>query len=190
MATRSIWRANARLSPQWICQACRRAHSTPAAAGAPPLLLKLRNDLKTAMKAKDTNRLNVLRALLADVTNAAKTPSPITTDMQLLALLRKRSASAKAAGDEFKAAGRQDLTDREEGQARILEEYAGGVQTMSIERVRQAVQEVVSELRANDPALKAGSVMKALFAPGGKLDGQPVEKSVVPGLVKELLAPS
>jgi uncharacterized protein YqeY len=41
---------------------------TDAPSSAPPLLLKLRSDLKTAMKAKDTNRLNVLRGLLAEVT--------------------------------------------------------------------------------------------------------------------------
>lgn len=142
------------------------------------------------MKAKDTSRLNVLRGLLADVTNSAKSNSPIQSDMQLLSLLRKRSAAAKAAGEEFKAAGREDLVEQERGQATILNEYAGGVETMSVDDVRQAVTEVVQELRAQDPGLKAGTVMKMLFAPGGRLDGKPVEKSVVPGMVKEVLSSS
>ena len=81
---------------QNICPQCRHYATTsePSTLQAPPLLLKLRSDLKTAMKAKDTPRLNVLRALLADVTNSAKTSNPIKTDMQLLSLLRKRAAAA------------------------------------------------------------------------------------------------
>ena len=65
------------------------------------------------MKAKDTNRLNVLRGLLAEVTNAAKTAQPLDSDMKLLGLLRKRTSAANQAAKEFSDAGRQDLTEKE-----------------------------------------------------------------------------
>jgi uncharacterized protein YqeY len=167
---------------------CRR-YATPASSDppAPPLLLKLRTDLKSAMRAKDTPRLNVLRSLLAEVTNAAKSPSPVKTDMQLLSMLRKRQAAAKAASAEFKAAGREDLVEKEQGQVDILNEYAGGVETMTVEDVKAAIKSTIDELKAKTPDLKAGPVMKAIFAPGGSLDGKNVEKSMVPGIVKELL---
>lgn len=167
---------------------CRR-YATPASSDppAPPLLLKLRTDLKSAMRAKDTPRLNVLRSLLAEVTNAAKSPNPVKTDMQLLSMLRKRQAAAKAASAEFKAAGREDLVEKEQGQVDILNEYAGGVETMTVEDVKAAIKSTIDELKAKTPDLKAGPVMKAIFAPGGSLDGKNVEKSMVPGIVKELL---
>lgn len=139
------------------------------------------------MQQKDTARLNVLRSLLAEVMNAAKSPNPVKTDMQLLSMLRKRQAAAKAASEEFKAAGRQDLIDREQGQVDILDEYAGGVETMTAEDVKAAVQSTIDGLKAQTPDLKAGQVMKAIFAPGGSLDGRNVEKSMVPGIVKDLL---
>jgi uncharacterized protein YqeY len=172
----------------WQLSQCRN-YSTPSPAtpAGPPLLLKLRTDLKTAMRAKDTPRLNVLRSLLAEVTNAAKSPNPVKTDMQLLSMLKKRQAAAKAASIEFKAAGREDLVEKEQGQVDILDEYAGEVQTMAIEDVKAAIENTIEELKAKTPDLKAGPVMKAVFAPGGSLDGKNVEKSTVPGIVKELL---
>jgi uncharacterized protein YqeY len=136
------------------------------------------------MRAKDTPRLNVLRSLLAEVTNAAKSPNPVKTDMSML---RKRQAAAKAASAEFKAAGREDLVEKEQGQVDILNEYAGGVETMTVEDVKAAIKSTIDELKAKTPDLKAGPVMKAIFAPGGSLDGKNVEKSMVPGIVKELL---
>lgn len=140
------------------------------------------------MKEKDSNRLNVLRGLLAEVTNAAKTNNPIKSDMQLLSLLRKRAASAKQASTEFKSAGRQDLVESEEKQAKVLEEYAGDVETMSNDDIRDVVMEVVEDLKAQQTGkLNMGDVLKKLLAPGGRLDGKPVERSEVARLVKEVL---
>lgn len=175
-------------SRNWTFTQCRNyAAPSPASLPAPPLLLKLRNDLKTAMRAKDTARLNVLRSLLAEVTNAAKSPNPVKTDMQLLSMLRKRQAAAKAASEEFKAAGREDLVEKEQSQVDILDEYAGDVEVMATEDVKAAIKSTIDELKAKTPDLKAGPVMKAIFAPGGSLEGKNVEKSTVPGIVKELL---
>lgn len=194
----NIVRSSAKLSrlslrqntSQWACLACRRAYSTGAEAQTPPLLLKLRNDLKTAMRERDASRRDVLKAVFAEVTNASKTTTPIETDVQLLSLLRKKITAADAAMTQFKQAGRQDLVQQEQEQAAILKEYASGISLMSPEDVRQAVMDTVIELRAQEPGLRAGNVMKALFAPGGRLEGKPLDKSTVPGLVKDALANS
>ncbi|KAK3678377.1 hypothetical protein LTR78_001674 [Recurvomyces mirabilis] len=176
----------------YICAHCRH-YATPSdtatPAPAPALLLKLRSDLKTAMQQKDKPRLNVLRGVLAEVTNAAKTNKPIQSDMQLLSLLRKRAAAAKTASAEFSSAGRQDLVETEEQQARIMEDYAGGVEVMSGEGLREAVQKVVEEVKraAGGKATSMGDVLKRLIGPGGTLDGKPVEKVEVSRLVKEMM---
>lgn len=161
-------------------------YSTSTTPPAAPLLLKLRGDLKTAMKAKDTNRLNVLRMLLAEITNASKTASPINNDMQVLALLRKRSAAAKAAADEFAAANRSDLKDKEEAQVAVMEEYAGVVQTVSDEEVRKAVEELKKETAAGEKVDK-GKFLRKLIGPGGVFEGKPVEKASVVRIVQEVL---
>lgn len=165
-------------------------YSTPAVPPAPPLLLKLRADLKTAMKAKDTNRLNVLRSLLAEVTNAAKTSSPIKSDMQLLSLLRKRAAASKAAASEFQTAGRADLREKEEAQSSVLEEYAGGVEVVGEDEIKRVVTERIQYLKSEGMKLDIGSVTKALLGPGGDFDGKPVERGDVAKEIKAVLSHS
>lgn len=145
------------------------------------------------MKEKDTNRLNVLRGLLAEVTNAAKTNNPVKTDMQLLSILKKRAATAKQASSDFKSAGRDDLVEKEEDQVKVLEEYAGNVQTMSNDDIRDIVIETVEDAKAQQSApgkVNMGDILKKLLAPGGSLDGKPVERAEVARIVKEVLTMS
>ena len=171
-----------------VCPRC--LYSTPAAPPAPPLLLKLRSDLKTAMKAKDTNRLNVLRTLLAEVTNAAKTSTPFKSDMQLLSLLRKRAAASKAAAEEFQQAGRADLREKEENQTSVMEEYIGGVQVMGEDDIKKVVSERIRQLKVENMKLDMGNVLKSLLGPGGDFDGKSVERADVAKEVKAALAQS
>lgn len=143
--------------------------------------------MKTAMQQKDTNRLSVLRSLMAQTLNASKTSNPINTDMQMLALLRKASTAAKAASEEFKGAGRQDLADKEEAQVKVLEEYAGGVEVMGEADIRRSVEEVVTQIKTSGGKLAMGEVLKVVFAPEN-LGGKPVDKGEVAKVVKQVLA--
>jgi uncharacterized protein YqeY len=149
----------------------------------------IRKDMKTAMQNKDSNRLSVLRALLSQTLNASKTSNPINTDMQILALLRKSASAAKAASAEFKGAGRQDLADKEDLQAKIMEEYAGDVQLMGREEIRSAVKGVLDGMRSEGAKMQTGDIMKRIFSPE-LLGGKPVEKGDVVKIVKEMLAES
>lgn len=143
--------------------------------------------MKTAMQNKDSNRLSVLRALLSQTLNASKTSNPINTDMQMLALLRKSVNASKAASDEFKSAGRQDLADKENLQIGIMEEYAGDVTVMSQEDIRAAVEKVIQTMQSEGGKVAMGDVLKKLFSPE-VLGDQAVEKGDVAKVVKELLA--
>lgn len=176
-----------------LCICLRSAYSASAAPSttappAPPLLLKFRADLKTAMRAKDTNRLNVLRGLLAEVTNAAKTSSPVKTDLQVLSMLRKRSSAAHQAAKEFQDAGRQDLKDKEDAAIAVLEEYAGSVETVGEQEIRNTITQTLAVMKSEGAKTGPNDVLKKLLAPGGAFEGKPVEKSQVAKLVKEVLA--
>lgn len=137
------------------------------------------------MIAKDTTRLLVLRSLLSQTLNASKTSTPIQTDIQVLSLLRKNAASAKAAATEFKDAGRQDLADKEEAQMKIMDEYAGSVEVVGEEEIRKVVGTVVEGLTAAGEKLGMGDVLKKAFAEFGDRN---VEKGNVARVVKEVLA--
>ncbi|MCJ1255471.1 hypothetical protein MMC24_003287 [Lignoscripta atroalba] len=151
------------------------------------MLLKLRSDMKAAMKAKDTNRLNVLKALLAETANASKTSSPIKSDIQLLSLMRKRAAASRSAAEEFSAANRDDLRDKEVAQVAVLEEYASCVDTVGEGEITRITAEVIGRMRTEGLDVNIGTVLKALVGPGGELDGKPVEKGEVAKIVRASL---
>ncbi|PVH83375.1 GatB/YqeY domain-containing protein [Cadophora sp. DSE1049] len=167
---------------------CCRCYATGTST-TPPMLLKIRKDMKTAMQTKDSNRLSVLRALLSQTLNASKTSSPINTDMQMLSLLRKSANAAKAAAEEFKGAGRQDLADKEDLQRAVLEEYVGSVEVLGEGEIRGVVEGVVRGLKneGDGKELKIGEVMKRVLEGEGGLDGKAVEKGEVARIVREVL---
>ncbi|KAI9678321.1 MAG: hypothetical protein M1817_006267 [Caeruleum heppii] len=170
-----------------ICLRCRHASTISATPAPPPMLLKIRADLKAAMKNKDTNRLNVLRALLADTTNAAKTARPIQTDLQLLALLRSRIATSSTSAAQFASAGRADLQEKEAAQITVLEEYASGVDTVPEAEVTRAVEDVIASMKQQGQRCDMGAVLKKVLGAGGHLEGKPVERGDVARVVKHVI---
>ena len=129
----------------------------------------------------------MLRALLAETTNAAKTSSPIRTDIQLLSLLRKRAAASKSAASEFSAANRHDLEDKEVAQIAVLEEYAGTIHTVGEEEISSTVTAVLARMKTAGQKLDIGSVLKALVGEDGELHGKPIERAEVARIVKTMM---
>ncbi|KAB8206056.1 Yqey-like protein [Aspergillus parasiticus SU-1] len=154
----------------------------------PPLMAKIRTDLKVAMRAKDTARLNVLRAIISETNNSLKTSSPIQTDLQLLSLIRKRMTGAKDAAQQFAEANRPDLKESEEKNVTILEEYANQVETISLDDVKHIVAQEISRLKEAGQKVEIGTLLKSLFAPGGALDGKPAERSEVAKIAREAVS--
>ncbi|RYO87199.1 hypothetical protein DL764_008896 [Monosporascus ibericus] len=152
----------------------------------PPLLQKLKADLKTAMRVKDAARLTVLRTVLSAAQNASKTSSPIATDVQLVALLRRTRAATEEAAGEARAAQRPDLVEREEAQVRVLDEYVAGsgVEEVGAEQLRAIVAGAVE---GEGGKARVGDVMKKLLAPEGPLAGKSFEKAELANIVKEVL---
>jgi uncharacterized protein len=130
--------------------------------------------------------LNVLRAILSDATNASKGPSPIRTDVQVLALLRKRLAGSKAASEEFAQANREDLKAKQDAEIMVMDEYAGQVETFSEEDIVKAIEQAYQSLKET-ANVNAGIILREIFRPGGMLDGKAVEKSQVAKMVQEML---
>ncbi|KAL4865548.1 hypothetical protein BDV12DRAFT_174525 [Aspergillus spectabilis] len=162
--------------------------NSTVSSSTPPLMATLRGDLKTAMRAKDTDRLNVLRALISEFNNSQKTSSPIQTDLQLLALIRKRASASKDSAQQFLEADRPDLKEKEDKALAILEEYGSHVKTMGIDEIKHIVLEQVAKVKETGNKPNIGEFLKSLFAPGGAFDGKPVERSEVAKFAKEALS--
>ena len=102
--------------------------SASTAPSLPSFLVHLRNELKAALRAKDRGRLPVIRAVLADVTNASKTAQPISTDKQLKKRMLKKATTYRQAVEEYRKAGRSDLVKEAENEIEILERYAAQIE--------------------------------------------------------------
>lgn len=61
---------------------------------------------------------------------------------------------------------------------------------MGVDQIREAVSQVISQLKGEGKKADIGSVLKTLFAPGGVLDGKPAEKAEVAKIAKEMVAAS
>jgi len=124
---------------------------------------------------------------MAEVTNASKTSNPFKTDIQLLSLLKKRAAASREAAAEFSNAKRDDLSNKELAQVAVLDEYAAEVQVLGKEEMASAIQKVISQKQTDGETVNVGSVLKALFAPGGGLDGEAADRAEVARLAKAMV---
>ncbi|KAI8961676.1 GatB/YqeY domain-containing protein [Daldinia sp. FL1419] len=199
LRTRIAYPSTTPTTPGFLSRRCSARFYSSEEPPPPPLLQKIKGDLKTAMRAKDAPRLTAIRSVLSAVLNASKTATPITTDAQVVALLRRTQRASDDAAAEFQAAGRQDLVDKERAQSSILGEYvaASGLRDLSEPELRTVVAGVLaaltSEAAASVPPARSttppfGDVMKTLLAPAGPLDGTTVDKAQLAKIVKELLS--
>lgn len=105
------------------------------------LLQKLSDDLKTAMKGGQKERVDVLRFALAGVQGAqkeknAKQPGVALTDEEAVAVLQKEAKRRREAIELFRQGKRDDLVTKEEAELAILSEYIPkGLSTAELEKI-------------------------------------------------------
>ncbi|MEX0905546.1 MAG: GatB/YqeY domain-containing protein [Balneolaceae bacterium] len=146
---------------------------------------KILNDLKTAMKAREADRLRVLRSMKAKILEkeiSERTGGEADiTDEQVVEVLMKAAKQRKESIEQFETGGRQDLAEKEENELKVIESYLP--EMLSEEEVREAAREQIEKTGASTMA-DMGKVMGALMEQlKGKADG-----SVVSRVVKEELS--
>lgn len=143
------------------------------------------DDLKTAMKAKDKDRLQVLRSLKAKLQEKEiaerKDGEATLSEEQSIAVLMKAAKQRKESITQFEEGDRQDLADKEKMELAIIEEYLPKM--MTEDEVREFVTKKISDLGASGPQ-DMGKVMGPIMgALKGKADG-----GLVSRIVKEELS--
>ncbi|MGI8964032.1 MAG: GatB/YqeY domain-containing protein [Thermomicrobiales bacterium] len=120
---------------------------------------RLSNDLKQAMKDRDTQLRDTIRFILSAVKNVEiDKRAPLTADEEI-ALLRTQAKQRQDSIEQFRAGGRDELADRETAQLAILERYLP--QQMSDEELAEFVRSGVEEVGASGPK-EMGKVMGIL----------------------------
>jgi uncharacterized protein YqeY len=126
-----------------------------------PLKDKLRDDMTSALKAKDELRLATLRMVLTAITNeeVAGKASRELSDDEVLKVVAREAKKRREAAEAFDQAGRAELAERERAEGGVLEGYLPA--QLSDEEIAAIVREAIASSGAEGPQAM-GQVMKVV----------------------------
>ena len=143
------------------------------------LTQRVDSDLKDAMRAKDANKLGVLRMLKSALKYAAIEKSGAEgelDDAEATQVVRKQVKQRQDSIESFEKGGRAELAEKEKSEVAILNEYLPAA--MSAEELSRIVRETIAEVGATSKA-QMGAVMKALGPKiAGRADGKTLSQEV------------
>ena len=140
------------------------------------LKAQITEDMKTAMRAKDSERLGAIRMLTAAMKQKEVDERVELDDAMVVAIVDKLIKQRKDSIEAFTKADRMDLADKEKAEMAVLQVYLP--QRMSAEEVGAAVAAIVASLGATGPG-DMGKVMGAVKTQlAGKADMGQVSAAV------------
>ncbi len=144
---------------------------------------KITTDITASMRAKDADRLSVLRMAKSALMNEAnkKSADYVLTDDESAKVLNTLANQRKDSIEQFEKAGRNELADKEKSELAVLQEYLP--QAATAEEIEHAVTEAISETGASS-IKEMGAVMKAAQA---KLAGKSADGKLLSETVKTKL---
>jgi uncharacterized protein len=142
---------------------------------------RINDDMKAAMRARETGRLATIRLLLAAIKQREVDERTTLDDAAVTAVIDKMIKQRKDSISQFEAAGRTDLVDQESAELAVLAAYMPA--QLSEAEISAEVQAAVAQVGAAGPQ-DMGKVMGVLK---GKLAGR-ADMTAVSALVKAALA--
>lgn len=127
---------------------------------------RITEDMKAAMRAKDSATLGTIRMLLAACKQREVDERIVLDDVQVVGIVDKMIKQRKDSIAAFEQGGRADLVDKESAELRVLQAYLP--QRLSAEEVTAAIQALVAELGASGP----GDMGKVMGAAKSRLAGK------------------
>jgi hypothetical protein len=136
-------------------------------------------DMKTAMKAKDTVALNVVRALKSAIKYAAIEKLGAEGELEeadAIVVVRREIKKRQDSVEQYEKAARQDLADHEKAEIAVLEKYLPAA--MSAEELAKLVEAAIAETGAASKK-DMGKVMKLVSErAAGRADGKTISTEV------------
>lgn len=145
------------------------------------LKAQITEDMKTAMRAKDSARLGTIRLLQAAMKQKEVDERVELDDVAIVAIVDKLIKQRKDSIAAYEAANRQDLADVEKAELEVLKVYLP--ERMSEAEITAAVQAIVAEVGAAGP----GDMGKVMGAVKSQLAGK-ADMSMVSAAVKAALS--
>lgn len=141
---------------------------------------RINNDLKEAMKAKDSFKLSVIRMIKGAMQLAKANPRAELTDDDIISVISKQIKMRKEAITQFTAAGREDLVIQNQKEIEILSSYMP--EELSLEELNAIIDKVFAEVKPTSQK-DMGLIMKGVTPlVKGKAD-----MSLVSKIIKERL---
>ena len=144
---------------------------------------QIQEDIKAAMKARDSVAMNAVRAVKGEILlfKTAEGGSREVTDEDVLKMIRKLVKQRRESAEQYVAAGRKELADNELAEAAVIEKYLP--KQLSEAEVEAKVEEIIAALGATS-LKEMGEVMGAANAAlAGQADGKTIS-----GIVRKLLS--
>ncbi|MBI3230972.1 MAG: GatB/YqeY domain-containing protein [Burkholderiales bacterium] len=142
---------------------------------------QITEDMKTAMRAKDSAKLGTIRMLTAAIKQKEVDERVVVTDEDVLNIVTKMIKQRKDSIVQFEQGGRQDLADIEKAELEVLNVYLPA--SLSEQEINDLIAAAVAEVGATGPQ-DMGKVV-AILKP--KMAGR-ADMGKVSGLVKAALA--
>ena len=147
-----------------------------------PLKDQISDDMKTAMRAKDSARLGTIRLLMAAIKQREVDERIVLDDAAIVGVVDKLIKQRKDSITAFQSAGRTDLVDKESAELAVLQAYLPA--RLSADEITAAVGAIVADIGASGPG-DMGKVMAAVKAQlAGKADMGAVSAAVKAALSK------
>ena len=141
---------------------------------------KLMEDLKSAMKEKNTNKKNAVQMVRTAILQIEKDKGIEVEDEKILEIIAKEVKTRKDSLTEFEKAGRDDLIKQTQEEIEVLSTYLP--KQLSKEELSEKIKEIIAQIGASS-IKDMGAVMKeAKKQIGTAADGKTINE-----VVKELL---
>ena len=141
---------------------------------------QLQQDLKAAMRAKDSRRREVIRMLLAALKQVEIDKRTELTPEDALGILMSEAKKRRESIEEMESAGRTELAQQEQYELSLIEGYLP--RQLGREEIETFAREAISEVGATTPK-DMGNVMRVLMP---RIKGQ-ADGKLVNAVVRELL---
>ncbi len=136
---------------------------------------RLDADMKEALRRRETLRLETIRGVRGAIRNKEIEVGEVLDDDTILRVIRTLVKQRSEAIEQYRAAGRDELADKESGEREVLESYLPAAPEAG--DVEKTVREVIAEVGASGPR-DMGMVMKTALAKlGPAADGKLVSEA-------------
>jgi uncharacterized protein len=142
---------------------------------------RITEDMKAAMRARDSERLGTIRLLTAAMKQKEVDERVELDDVAVVGIVDKMLKQRKDSIEAFEKAGRQDLADKEKAEVTVLQAYLPA--RLSGDEIAAEVKAIVAQLGAKGP----GDMGKVMGAVKAKLAGK-ADMGQVSAAVKAALA--